>query len=95
VGQKINISLHHATSETQEFGNGLAVAFQAAGFDVNKGPVDFIGATLDRGVTIRFGANRELMANAIRDALISSNVVPRVYKAAGIDPDDLLIIIAP
>jgi len=95
AGQKVNISLHHATSETEEFGKRLAVAFEAAGFHINEGEVDFVGATLDRGVTIRFGENRELMANAVRDALLSSKTVAKVYKATGISADDFLIIVAP
>ena len=81
--------MHHATTETAKFGDGLTKAFHAAGFDVNAGNVDFIGATLNRGVTIRFGKNREAIATAVRNSLISSRTVDAVYRAPGIDDNKI------
>jgi hypothetical protein len=95
AGKKLNISLHNATTETAEFGDGLDAAFQAAGFQTNTGVVSFVGAALSRGVTIRYGVNQAKLAEAIRDSLLRDKVVDKVYQATGIDDDDLLVIVAP
>jgi hypothetical protein len=95
AGKKINISLHNATKETAEFGSALDAAFKKAGFQTNTGVVAFIGAVLSRGVTIRYGANRTQLAEAVRDSLLRDKVVDRVYGASGLDDDDFLIIVAP
>ncbi len=93
--QKINISIHNANPETTAFGEGISKAFAEAGFQTNTGPVTFIGASLSRGVTIRFGANRENIAVAVRESLLKSGSVDKVYAAKGISDDDFLIIVAP
>jgi hypothetical protein len=72
----------------------MAKAFTEAGFEVNEGSVTFIGATLSRGVTIRFGKNRTQIAEAVRDSLLRGGVVDKVYAAIGVDDDDFLIIIS-
>ncbi len=92
---KINISMHRATTETDLFGRNLDKAFEAAGYQTNTGDVDFIGAALNRGVTIRFGDKRQGIAEAVGNSLISSHVVDKVYRASGLSDDDFLIIVAP
>jgi hypothetical protein len=95
TGEKINISLHNATGETWKFGSGISDAFHSAGFAVNMGSVQFVGAALDHGVTIRFGKNREALATAVMQSLLSSGAVAKVYRSSGLNDDDFLIIVAP
>lgn len=92
--QKINISVNNANGETGLFGMQLAKAFTDAGFEVNEGSVTFIGATLSRGVTIRFGKTHVRLAEAVRDSLLRNGIVDKVYAAQGINDDDFLIIVS-
>ena len=94
-GRKIDISMHNPTSESAALGGGIASSFEKAGFSTNAGVVSFIGAVIDRGVTIRFGKNQEPLAIAVRDALLANGVVVKVYASKGINDDDFLIIIGP
>jgi hypothetical protein len=93
TNQKINISILDTSPETADFGNRISAAFDSAGFQTNTGQVMTFG-TNQRGVTIRFGSKRQDIAEAVREVLVSSGVVPQVYRAEPMSEDDFVIFVS-